>query len=88
MQGMTLRRVVTNLAGWAGSCLAVFRYNAGQDVVVVDEQSYNDCVDPDNARVLTSGNDHVVLGQSGKFFFICDAEGECESGMKLAVNVH
>jgi hypothetical protein len=46
MQGMTLRRVVTNLAGWAGSCLAVFRYNAGQDVVVVDEQSYNDCVDP------------------------------------------
>ncbi|CAD6214930.1 unnamed protein product [Miscanthus lutarioriparius] len=67
----------------------VFRYNAGQDVVVVDEQSYNDCATPNNAPVLTSGNAVAVkLGQSGKYFFICDAEGECASGMKVAINVH
>ena len=62
--------------------------NAGQDVVLVDEQSFDDCVSPDNAQVLSSGNPvAVVLGKSGHFFFICDAEGECESGMKLAINV-
>jgi hypothetical protein len=68
----------------------VFRpNNAGQDVVLVDEQSFHDCVSPDNAQVLSTGNPvAVVLGKSGHFFFICDVEGECESGMKLAINVH
>ncbi|XP_066310771.1 basic blue protein-like [Miscanthus floridulus] len=68
----------------------VFRpNNAGQDVVLVDEQSFDDCVSPDNAQVLSSGNAVAVkLGQSGQFFFICDAEGACASGMKLAINVH
>ncbi|CAN6286570.1 unnamed protein product [Urochloa humidicola] len=67
----------------------VFRYDAlgEKDVVVVDARGYAECAAPDNARALTSGNDHVVLGQAGQFFFICEAEGECESGMKLAVTV-
>ncbi|KAF8659331.1 hypothetical protein HU200_058533 [Digitaria exilis] len=66
-----------------------FRYlQAEHDVVVVDAQGYADCLAPDNAPALNSGDDHVVLGQAGQFFFICDAEGHCDSGMKLAVNVH
>ncbi|CAL4936393.1 unnamed protein product [Urochloa decumbens] len=68
----------------------VFRYDAQgpQDVVVVDARGYAECTAPDNAPALTSGDDHVVLGQAGQFFFICEAEGECEGGMKLAVTVH
>ncbi|XP_034577236.1 basic blue protein [Setaria viridis] len=68
----------------------VFRYDtpSEKDVVVVDAQGYAECSVPDNARLLNSGDDHVVLEQAGQFFFICDAEGECDSGMKLAVNVH
>ncbi|XP_002466322.2 basic blue protein [Sorghum bicolor] len=67
----------------------VFRpNNAGQDVVLVDEQSFQDCVSPDNAQVLSTGGAVAVkLGQSGQFFFICDAEGLCDAGMKLAINV-
>jgi hypothetical protein len=67
----------------------VFRYEtpSEKDVVAVDAQGYAECLVTGNARALTSGNDRVVLGQTGQFFFICDAEGECDSGMKLAVNV-
>ncbi|CAN6297506.1 unnamed protein product [Urochloa humidicola] len=68
----------------------VFRYDTlgEKDVVVVDARGYAECTAPDNAPALTSGDDHFVLGQAGQFFFICQGEGECESGMKLAVTVH
>ncbi|CAN6286571.1 unnamed protein product [Urochloa humidicola] len=70
----------------------VFRYEtpSEKDVVQVDAQGYADCTVPDNGRLMNSGsgNDHVVLGEAGQFFFICDAEGECDSGMKLAVTAH
>ncbi|CAN6281030.1 unnamed protein product [Urochloa humidicola] len=68
----------------------VFRYEtpSEKDVVQVDAQGYAGCTVPDNGRLMTSGNDHVVLGQAGQFFFICDAEGECDSGMKLTVTAH
>ena len=68
---------------------AVFRYSTPEhDVVQVDARGYAECVAPDNAVAMTSGNDHVVLGEAGRFYFICQAEGECSSGMRLAVNVH
>ncbi|PAN44612.1 hypothetical protein PAHAL_9G057500 [Panicum hallii] len=67
----------------------VFRYSTPEhDVVQVDARGFAECVAPDNTVLLTSGNDHVVLGQAGRFFFICDTEGECSSGLKLTVNVH
>ena len=81
--------LITDLVGRGSLSLAVFRYSTPEhDVVQVDARGYAECVAPDNAVLLTSGNDHVVLGQAGRFFFICDTEGECSSGLKLTVNVH
>ncbi|OEL35023.1 hypothetical protein BAE44_0003958 [Dichanthelium oligosanthes] len=67
-----------------------FLYAEGiHNVVEVDAQSYAACaVLGGNATTLTSGDDRVVLGQAGQWFFICSVEGHCQSGMKLAVNVH
>ncbi|CAL4919474.1 unnamed protein product [Urochloa decumbens] len=69
----------------------VFRYDtpSEKDVVQVDARGYAECTVPDNGRLLTSsGDNHVVLGEAGQYFFICDAEGECDSGMKLTVTAH
>ncbi|KAJ1293269.1 hypothetical protein BS78_01G054800 [Paspalum vaginatum] len=66
-----------------------FLYSEGShNVVVVDAQSYAACAVPSNAPTLTSGDDRVALRQPGRWFFICGVEGHCQSGMKLAVNVH
>lgn len=89
-----MRHDVRALAGAVCDCrscfdwLAVFGYTAGQhDVVPVDALSYADCATPDNAPALTSGNDLVVLEQPGQFFLISNVEGDCDSGMKLAIIV-
>ena len=67
----------------------MFRYSTPEhDVVQVDARGYAECVAPDNAVAMTSGNDHVVLGQAGRFFFISDTEGECNSCLKLTVYAH
>ncbi|GJN23068.1 hypothetical protein PR202_gb10685 [Eleusine coracana subsp. coracana] len=66
-----------------------FLYSEGfHNVVVVDAASYAACAIPGNAPTLTSGDDRVALRQAGQWFFICGVAGHCESGMKLAVNVH
>jgi len=76
-------------AGSSSSIVAEFLYSEGShNVVVVDAQSYAACAVPSNAPTLTSGDDRVALGQQGRWFFICGVEGHCQSGMKLAVNVH
>lgn len=70
--------------------LAEFLYSseATHNVVMVDAASYAACTVPSNAPTLTSGDDRVTLGQAGQWLFICGIEGHCQSGMKLAVNVH
>ncbi|KAL6638014.1 hypothetical protein ACP70R_025586 [Stipagrostis hirtigluma subsp. patula] len=66
-----------------------FLYSEGfHNVEVVDAQGYADCAAASNAPTLTSGDDTVTLSQPGRWFFICGVEGHCDSGQKLAVNVH
>ena len=57
-------------------------------MVVVDAQSYASCAVPSNAPTMASGDDRVALRRAGRWFFICGVEGHCDSGMKLAVDVH
>ena len=67
----------------------MFRYSTPEhDVVQVSAIGYAVCAVSDNAVLLTSGNDHVMLGRAGRFFFISDTEGECNSGLKLTVYAH
>ncbi|KAL2477521.1 Basic blue protein [Forsythia ovata] len=68
----------------AGDIL-VFNYSPGtHDVVVVDESGYNSCISPSGAKVYQTGKDHIKLVK-GQNYFICDFEGHCDFGMKIAI---
>ncbi|GAB0108220.1 hypothetical protein JMUB6875_72310 [Nocardia sp. JMUB6875] len=83
-----------NVAAWpkgkrfkAGDVL-VFKYDpAKHNVVPVSAAGYNSCSAPKNARTLNSGNGRVTL-KRGRNYFISSSAGDCENGMKIAVDAN
>lgn len=69
----------------------VFRYPSGiENVVEVDEKSFENCIVPASAKVYTSGFDEISLDSPGPRWFICGLENgkRCkEGGMKLHIDV-
>ncbi len=68
----------------AGDVL-VFNYNPSiHNVVTVDNGGYSGCTTPRGAKVFQTGKDQIKL-KKGVNYFICNFNGHCESGMKIAV---
>ncbi|XP_059659117.1 blue copper protein 1b-like [Cornus florida] len=70
----------------------VFKYPQGaQTVIKVDENSYKNCIIPQESRgnpVLGSGKDVISLESLGKKWFVCGIPQHCEKGgQKLEVDV-
>lgn len=72
------------------SAVAVFNYVQGQhDVYQVTEDAFRTC-EPGRTKTLrawVSGHDLVNLTAPGDYYYICNVEGHCLGGMKLAVSV-
>jgi hypothetical protein len=70
---------------------AEFVYDVSGDdahnVVVMDERDYNDCSSLSNLPMLNSGDDTVVLRQSGTWYFSSGVGDDCNDGLKLSVDV-
>ncbi|XP_051197324.1 blue copper protein-like [Lolium perenne] len=68
-----------------------FVYSVSRDdahtVVVMDEGDYNDCTSLNYLPTLSSGDDTVVLRQSGTWYFSSGVGGDCNDGLKLSVDV-
>ncbi|KAM0826264.1 hypothetical protein ACQ4PT_068990 [Festuca glaucescens] len=56
-------------------------------VVVMDEGDYNDCTSLNYLPTLSSGDDTVVLRQSGTWYFSSGVGDDCNDGLKLSVDV-
>uniref|UniRef100_A0A453ABW3 Phytocyanin domain-containing protein n=4 Tax=Aegilops tauschii TaxID=37682 RepID=A0A453ABW3_AEGTS len=68
----------------------VFKYKAiAHNVVQVSEEDYNACTVSRPSPTYRSGNDHIKVTSSGRFFFICYVKTplHCENGMKIAITV-
>lgn len=64
---------------------AVFNYSPGaHNVVAVNKAAYDKCSTPRGAKVFRSGKDQIRLAR-GQNYFICNYNGHCQSGMKIAV---
>ncbi|KAE9591285.1 hypothetical protein Lal_00038626 [Lupinus albus] len=82
-----------NLAGWTegkhfkiGDRI-VFKYDPRvQDVVVLNgyKKAYDTCITPSETIVYNTGNDEFVLS-GGVNYFISNIPGQCEAGLKLAI---
>ncbi|KAK3129576.1 hypothetical protein QOZ80_6BG0481850 [Eleusine coracana subsp. coracana] len=72
----------------AGDTL-VFNYVQGRhDVYQVTEDAFRTCEPARKTlRVWVSGRDLVNLTEPGDYYYICNVEGHCLGGMKLAVSV-
>ena len=63
----------------------MFNYNPSyHNVVTVDNGGYSGCKTPRGAKVFQTGKDQIKL-KKGVNYFICNFNGHCESGMKIAV---
>ena len=63
----------------------MFNYNPSiHKVVVVDKGGYDGCTTPSGAKVFQTGKDQIQLTK-GDNYFICNVNGHCQSGMKIAV---
>ncbi|XP_020178967.1 basic blue protein-like [Aegilops tauschii subsp. strangulata] len=69
---------------------SMFKYKAIlHNVVQVSEEDYNACTASRPSPTYRSGNDHIKVTSSGRFFFICYVKTplHCENGMKIAITV-
>ncbi|KAK1402272.1 Phytocyanin domain-containing protein [Heracleum sosnowskyi] len=68
--------------------IIVFNYNRNlHNVVTINETKYEEylnCVVSDKAKVLSTGNDAIIL-QNGVNYFICGTMRHCTSGMQIAI---
>ncbi|XP_074379278.1 basic blue protein-like [Apium graveolens] len=68
--------------------IIVFNYNRNlHNVVTINETRYEEylnCVVSDKAKVLSTGNDAIIL-QNGVNYFICGTMGHCTAGMQIAI---
>lgn len=64
----------------------MFEYTQGDhNVVVVDKRGFDNCKAPKGALQRNSGHDQVFL-EKGANYFISTKRGDCEKGMKIAIN--
>lgn len=67
---------------------AVFKYPKGKhNVYRVDGIGFRQCTRRIGQIPLTSGNDVITLSSPGKKWYICGIGTDCESGMRLVINV-
>jgi hypothetical protein len=65
---------------------AVFKYQPPHNLYKVDGNGFKNCVA--SGEALTSGNDIITLGSTGKKWYICGFGKHCsELGQKLVINV-
>ncbi|KAM7267495.1 hypothetical protein ACFE04_009661 [Oxalis oulophora] len=66
----------------------IFQYNEGlHNVVQVNATAYEHCIKDPNLKSFASGNDSLVLKETGQVQFICTITDHCEHGQKLRINV-
>eukprot|EP00258_Populus_trichocarpa_P010948 XP_002319147.2 mavicyanin [Populus trichocarpa] len=64
----------------------VFKYQPPHNLYKVDGNGFKNCVA--SGEALTSGNDIITLGSTGKKWYICGFGKHCsELGQKLVINV-
>ncbi|OIV94274.1 hypothetical protein TanjilG_00023 [Lupinus angustifolius] len=82
-----------NLAGWTEGKhfkigdRVVFKYDPRKyDVVVIigNKKAYDECITPAETVVYNTGNDEFLLS-GGVNYFISNIPGQCEAGLKLAI---
>ncbi|CAL0308940.1 unnamed protein product [Lupinus luteus] len=82
-----------NLAGWTQGKhfkigdRVVFKYNPRKhDVVAIigNKYAYDKCITPPETIVYNTGNDEFLLS-GGVNYFISNIPGQCEAGLKLAI---
>ena len=82
-----------NISNWppkgttfhAGDVLEFLYDPRDHNVVVVDKHGYETCKASKGASQKNSGNDQVFL-EKGANYFIYTKRGDCEKGMKKAIN--
>ena len=67
---------------------AVFKYSEPSHTVVeVSGADFKTCSKPENAMVLTTGQDQVTLSEAGRRWFVCGVGAHCQNGMKVRIDV-
>ncbi|RDX91673.1 Early nodulin-like protein 1, partial [Mucuna pruriens] len=68
--------------------LVIFKYPAGKENVArVNGSDFINCTVPPTAQVLTSGNHRIVLGSTGKRWYISGVDHHCQMFQKLVIIV-
>lgn len=69
-------------------CYTVLEYDANNDSVLeVVEADYKSCKKGNPVKAFHDGKTKIELDRSGPFYFISGADGHCEKGQKLVVEV-
>ncbi|KAL2650708.1 hypothetical protein R1flu_018836 [Riccia fluitans] len=84
-----------NYKTWAASARVkpwdnlFFKYDPRlHNVLVVSKADYYTCNTRNPLATYKSGKDYVKFTKTGTYYIICGVPRHCQSGMKVAVNVH
>ncbi|KAI3964656.1 hypothetical protein MKX01_020473 [Papaver californicum] len=62
----------------------IFKYNKGQDsVLVVSKEDYDTCNTDNPQRSMNDGESKFTFDRSGPFYFVSGNQGSCQKGQKL-----
>ncbi|KAL6516074.1 hypothetical protein OROGR_019379 [Orobanche gracilis] len=66
----------------------VFEYDPGfHSVLQVSQSDFHSCNTAAPISTYTTGNDSIVINNSGHYYYICGFMGHCEAGQKVDITV-
>ncbi|KAG8374814.1 hypothetical protein BUALT_Bualt10G0034700 [Buddleja alternifolia] len=75
---------------YVGDKLTFMYKKDAHNVAKVNGSEFQQCLGPsvtNSSNLLTSGNDVITLGTTGKKWYICTFPDHCTQGMKLVISV-